>query len=91
MEIGGGSISSWERNQASPYVAPVERVRPMKELSEQTSEDLAVWGQQTSWGAAFGFVYGWTFMGAYMVLAAAGFAVFGGWLAEVEVDDRFSE
>ena len=57
--MGGGSISSWERHQANPYVAPVERVRPMKELSEQTSEDLAVWGQQTSWGAAFGFVYGW--------------------------------
>lgn len=35
-----------------------------------------------TWGAKFGFVYGWTFMGAYMVLAAAGFAVFGGWLAE---------
>ncbi|WP_427870711.1 APC family permease [Leucobacter luti] len=35
-----------------------------------------------TWGAKFGFVYGWTFMGAYMVLAAAGFAVFGGWLSE---------
>ncbi|HTN56422.1 MAG TPA: APC family permease [Microbacterium sp.] len=35
-----------------------------------------------TWGPKFGFVYGWTFMGAYMVLAAAGFAVFGGWLAE---------
>ncbi|WP_193102309.1 APC family permease [Brevibacterium aurantiacum] len=35
-----------------------------------------------TWGAKFGFVYGWTFMGAYMVLASAGFAVFGGWLSE---------
>lgn len=35
-----------------------------------------------TWGPKFGFVYGWTFMGAYMVLASAGFAVFGGWLAE---------
>lgn len=35
-----------------------------------------------TWGANFGFVYGWVFLGAYMVLAAAGFAVFGGWLSE---------
>lgn len=35
-----------------------------------------------TWGAKFGFVYGWVFLGAYMILAAAGFAVFGGWLSE---------
>ena len=35
-----------------------------------------------TWGAKFGFVYGWVFLGAYMVLSAAGFAVFGGWLSE---------
>lgn len=35
-----------------------------------------------TWGANFGFVYGWVFLGAYMILSAAGFAVFGGWLSE---------
>lgn len=32
-----------------------------------------------SYGNNGGFVYGWFFAGAYLVFAAAGFAVFGGW------------
>jgi amino acid transporter len=35
-----------------------------------------------AWGTSVGFVYGWTFVGAYFVLSAAGFAVFGGWMSE---------
>lgn len=33
-------------------------------------------------GPNVGFVYGWTFIGAYLVFSAAGFAVFGGWVQE---------
>jgi amino acid transporter len=32
-----------------------------------------------SFGKNVGFVYGWLFVGSYLVFAAAGFAVFGGW------------
>lgn len=33
-----------------------------------------------SFGHDFGFVYGWLFAGAYVIFAAAGLAVFGGWV-----------
>ncbi len=32
-----------------------------------------------AYGNSGGFLYGWLFAGSYMVFAAAGFAVFGGW------------
>lgn len=32
-----------------------------------------------AFGKNVGFVYGWLFVGSYLVFAAAGFAVFGGW------------
>jgi amino acid transporter len=42
---------------------------------------LYTWSAR-AWGAPVGFVYGWTFVGAYYVLSAAGFAVFGGWMSQ---------
>lgn len=46
-----------------------------------TSGGLYTWNSK-AWGPNVGFVYGWTFIGAYMVFSAAGFAVFGGWVEE---------
>ncbi len=46
-----------------------------------TSGGLYTWNSR-AWGKSAGFVYGWTFIGAYMVFSAAGFAVFGGWVEE---------
>ena len=46
-----------------------------------TSGGLYTWNSR-AWGKNVGFVYGWTFIGAYMVFSAAGFAVFGGWVNE---------
>jgi amino acid transporter len=46
-----------------------------------TSGGLYTWNSR-AWGKNVGFVYGWTFIGAYMVFSAAGFAVFGGWVEE---------
>jgi amino acid transporter len=46
-----------------------------------TSGGLYTWNSK-AWGANVGFVYGWMFIGAYLVFSAAGFAVFGGWVEE---------
>ncbi|NJC73071.1 APC family permease [Planosporangium thailandense] len=46
-----------------------------------TSGGLYTWNSR-AWGVNVGFVYGWTFIGAYLVFSAAGFAVFGGWVEE---------
>lgn len=46
-----------------------------------TSGGLYTWNSK-AWGPNVGFVYGWTFIGAYMVFSAAGFAVFGGWVEQ---------
>lgn len=46
-----------------------------------TSGGLYTWNSK-AWGVNVGFVYGWTFVGAYLVFSAAGFAVFGGWVEE---------
>uniref|UniRef100_A0A5Q5CAX7 Amino acid/polyamine/organocation transporter, APC superfamily n=1 Tax=Mycobacterium sp. (strain JLS) TaxID=164757 RepID=A0A5Q5CAX7_MYCSJ len=46
-----------------------------------TSGGLYTWNSK-AWGPNVGFVYGWTFIGAYLVFSAAGFAVFGGWVQE---------
>jgi amino acid transporter len=46
-----------------------------------TSGGLYTWNSR-AWGQNVGFVYGWTFIGAYMVFSAAGFAVFGGWMEQ---------
>lgn len=46
-----------------------------------TSGGLYTWNSK-AWGPNLGFVYGWTFIGAYLVFSAAGFAVFGGWVEE---------
>jgi amino acid transporter len=46
-----------------------------------TSGGLYTWNSR-AWGKNVGFVYGWTFIGAYMVFSAAGFAVFGGWVEQ---------
>lgn len=46
-----------------------------------SSGGLYTWNSH-AWGKNFGFVYGWNFIGAYIVLAAAGFTVFGGWISE---------
>ena len=52
-----------------------------------TSGGLYTWNSR-AWGKNVGFVYGWTFIGAYMVFSAAGFAVFGGWV-EQWLDTQF--
>jgi amino acid transporter len=52
-----------------------------------TSGGLYTWNSR-AWGKNVGFVYGWTFIGAYMVFSAAGFAVFGGWV-EQWLDNQF--
>ncbi|MUL82540.1 MULTISPECIES: APC family permease [unclassified Mycolicibacterium] len=46
-----------------------------------TSGGLYTWNSK-AWGPSVGFVYGWMFIGAYMVFSAAGFAVFGGWVQQ---------
>src|SRR5262249_15611709 len=46
-----------------------------------TSGGLYTWNSK-AWGPNVGFVYGWMFIGAYLVFSAAGFAVFGGWVQE---------
>ncbi|WP_084262471.1 APC family permease [Actinomadura formosensis] len=46
-----------------------------------TSGGLYTWNSK-AWGPNVGFVYGWTFIGAYLVFSAAGFAVFGGWVEQ---------
>lgn len=46
-----------------------------------TTGGLYTWNSR-AWGKNVGFVYGWTFIGAYMVFSAAGFAVFGGWVEQ---------
>lgn len=46
-----------------------------------TSGGLYTWNSK-AWGAKAGFVYGWMFIGAYLVFSAAGFAVFGGWVEQ---------
>ena len=46
-----------------------------------TSGGLYTWNAR-SWGANVGFVYGWTFMGAYLLVAAGAFTVFGAFLNE---------
>ncbi len=46
-----------------------------------TSGGLYTWNSK-AWGPNVGFVYGWMFIGAYLVFSAAGFAVFGGWVEE---------
>ncbi|MDV3126851.1 APC family permease [Mycobacterium sp. 21AC1] len=46
-----------------------------------TSGGLYTWNSK-AWGPNLGFVYGWVFIGAYLVFSAAGFAVFGGWVQE---------
>lgn len=46
-----------------------------------SSGGLYTWNAQ-AWGPNVGFVYGWVFLGSYLVFSAAGFAVFGGWVEE---------
>lgn len=53
-----------------------------------TSGGLYTWNSR-AWGPNMGFVYGWVFIGAYLVFSAAGFAVFGGWVEEW-LDTQFS-
>ncbi len=52
----------------------------------QTSGGLYTWNSH-AWGTNVGFIYGWTFIGSYMVLSAAGFVVFGGWMEQWFTDD----
>lgn len=46
-----------------------------------TAGGLYTWNVH-AWGKNFGFVYGWTLIGAYLVFSSAGFAVLGGWVHE---------
>jgi len=46
-----------------------------------TSGGLYTWNAR-AWGSNVGFVYGWTFMGAYLLVAAGGFTIFGAFLNE---------
>lgn len=46
-----------------------------------TAGGLYTWNVH-AWGKNFGFVYGWTLVGGYLVFSSAGFAVFGGWINE---------
>lgn len=52
-----------------------------------SSGGLYTWNAK-AWGANVGFVYGWVFLGSYLVFSAAGFAVFGGWV-EQYLDTEF--
>lgn len=58
-------------------------VNTFSEFSKRlpTSGGLYTWNSK-AWGSNVGFVYGWMFIGAYLVFSAAGFAVFGGWVEE---------
>lgn len=42
---------------------------------------LYTWNAR-SWGSNVGFVYGWTLMGTYLLVAAGGFTIFGAFLSE---------
>lgn len=42
---------------------------------------LYTWNART-WGSNVGFVYGWTLMGSYLLVAAGGFTMFGAFLSE---------
>lgn len=46
-----------------------------------SSGGIYTWNART-WGNHFGFVYGWITIGAYLVLTAAGFVIFGGWMQD---------
>jgi amino acid transporter len=46
-----------------------------------SSGGLYTWNAK-AWGNNVGFVYGWVFLGSYLVFSAAGFAVFGGWVEQ---------
>jgi len=46
-----------------------------------SSGGLYTWNSH-AWGRDFGFIFGWNLIGAYIVLASAGFTVFGGWVSE---------
>jgi amino acid transporter len=46
-----------------------------------SSGGLYTWNAK-AWGPNVGFVYGWVFLGSYLVFSAAGFAVFGGWVEQ---------
>lgn len=46
-----------------------------------TAGGLYTWNAR-AWGPSVGFVYGWTFMGAYLLVAAGGFTIFGGFMSE---------
>lgn len=46
-----------------------------------TSGGLYTWNAR-AWGSNAGFVYGWTFMGAYLLVAAGGLTIFGAFLNE---------
>lgn len=46
-----------------------------------TAGGLYTWNAR-AWGSSIGFVYGWTFMGAYLLVAAGGFTIFGGFMSE---------
>lgn len=39
------------------------------------------WNSHT-FGPGFGFAFGWVFIATYVIFAAAGFAVFGGWVSQ---------
>jgi amino acid transporter len=52
-----------------------------------SSGGLYTWNAK-AWGPNVGFVYGWVFLGSYLVFSAAGFAVFGGWV-EQYLDTEF--
>lgn len=59
----------------------------------QLSRKYVSAGSLYSWnvrafGVNFGFLFGWLFLGAYLTLAAAGFAIFGGW-AEQYVEQLY--
>lgn len=46
-----------------------------------TAGGLYTWNVH-AWGPNFGFVYGWTLIGSYLVFSSAAFAVLGGWVNE---------
>lgn len=53
-----------------------------------SSGGIYTWNAR-AWGAHVGFVYGWLIIGAYLVLTAAGFAIFGGWMQDY-LQNQFS-
>lgn len=53
-----------------------------------TAGGLYTWNAR-GWGSNVGFVYGWTFMGAYLLVAAGGFTIFGGFMNEY-LNSQFS-